>query len=633
MPLVPLKFKAGIVKDITEYAAGKGGFYVDSNLVRFRNGYPKKIGGWVRDDYFGLNPDGSVATGSGTITGSPKKIIAWRANSDGSDRIAVATHNHVYVIKDNVYHDITPLRKTTSNLTNPLATTDGSSVVTITDASHGAISGDFIVINSASATGGISADTFNSKNGYQLTRVDNNSYTIDVGTNASSTVSSGGGTTIDVSYLIGNTEGVGNQSSDPALGWGVGSWGEGTWGTVRDGTSNTISLEATNWSMVLWGEDLLFNNRNGRIYYWDLSDGETTRAGLVSAESGATAVPSNVRCLSVSFPDRHLIAAGAVPLGESVIDPMLVRFSTQEDFTIFQPTTENTAGDQRLEVGTKIVAITPTRDETFIQTDEAAYGMTFIGPPFTFGFRLLGVNCGAAALHATQNVDGIIYWMGKSNFFVYDGTVRELPCSVQYFVFDRLQDTFIDKTYVGHNKRFNEVTWFYVSEDNEAGTVNPEPDSYVTYNYQDTAWSIGTLQRNVWQDAGGFKNVPFAFDKDGILYNHETGTSDNGSAMACHIESGDLEIDNGGNKLFLVDKIIPDNTMTDDTSLSLQIKTRKYPQATETTKGAFTVTNSTRKVSTRAKGRQVALRWSSSGTSDDWLLGDYRVNVREDGQR
>ena len=633
MPLVPLKFKAGIVKDITEYASGKGGFYVDGNLVRFRNGYPTKIGGWVKETYSGLNPDGTVSTQPSTVTGSPKQILAWRANSDGSDRIAIATHNHIYVIKDSVYHDITPLRKTTSNLSNPLATTDGSSVVTITDNSHGGTTGDFVVINSATATGGITADTLNSKNGYVITKVNDNSYTIDTGTNASSTVSSGGGTTIDVSYLIGSAESVGSQSADPALGWGVGAWGEGTWGTVRDGGSATISLEATNWSMVLWGEDLLFNNRNGQIYYWDLSDGETTRAELVSGETGASGVPTKVRVSSVTFPDRHLVAGGSTPLGSTTIDPMLVRFSTQEDFTKFTPTAENTAGDQRLEVGTKIVAITPTKDETFIQTDEAAYGMTFVGPPFTFGFRLLAVNCGAAGINATQNVDGTVYWLGKSNFFIYDGTVRELPCSVQYYVFDRLQQTFIDKTYVGHNKKFNEVTWFYVSTDNTAGTVNPEPDSYVTYNYQDGAWSIGTLQRNVWQDAGGFKNVPFAFDKDGNLYNHETGTSDNGNAMSCHIESGDLEIDQGGNRLFLLDKIIPDNTMTSDTSLALQIKTRKYPQATETTKGAFTVTSSTRKVSTRAKGRQMALRWSSSGTADEWSLGDYRVNVREDGFR
>ena len=269
----------------------------------------------------------------------------------------------------------------------------------------------------------------------------------------------------------------------------------------------------------------------------------------------------------------------------------------------------------------------------FIQTDEAAYGMSFVGPPFTFSFRLLAVNCGGVAIHGAANVDGDVFWIGKSNFFVYDGAIKELPCSVQYFVFDRLQPTYIDKTYASHNKKFNEVTWFYVSTDNSAGTNNPEPDSYVTYNYADGAWSIGSLQRNVWHDAGGFRQVPFAFDKDGKLYNHETGTSDNGSAMSAFIETGDVEIDSTGENLFMVDKIIPDTTMSADTNLFVQIKTRKYPTAPEITKGAFTVTSTTEKISTRAKGRQMAVKFFSTGTTDQWLLGDFRVNARKDGLR
>jgi hypothetical protein len=627
MPLVPLKFKAGIVKDLTEYASGKVGFYTDGNLVRFRNGYPTKIGGWQQETYQ-FNGDTSIQA----VTGKVKRILAWRANSDGADRIAIGTHNHLYIIKDNLFYDVTPLRKTTSNLSNPLVVTSGNTLVTVTDNSHGASTGDFIVINSATATGGITADTLNRLQGYQITRVNDNSYTFVAGSAATGNAT-GGGTTIDISYLIGVAENMGAQSSDPALGWGVGTWGEGTWGTARDGTSNTVSLEATQWSLSLWGEDLIANNRDGQIYYWDTSEGETTRAELVSGETGASGVPTKVRCVTVSFPDRHLIAGGSTPLGSSTIDPMLVRFSDQEDFTKFTPTSTNTAGDQRLEVGTKIITMLPTKDETFIQTDEAAYGMTFVGPPFTFSFRLLAVNCGAVAIHGSANVDGDVYWIGKSNFFVYNGAVQELPCSVQYFVFDRLQPAYIDKTYAAHNKKFNEISWFYVSEDNSSGTANPEPDSYVTYNYMDNAWSIGTLSRNVWHDAGGFRNVPFAFDSDGRLYNHETGTSDNGSAMSAHIETGDVELDGTGETLFLVDKIIPDATMGSNTNLFVQIKTRKYPRATEITKGAFTVTATTEKISTRAKGRQMAVRFSSTGTEDEWLLGDFRVNARKDGMR
>jgi len=630
MPLKSLNFKSGVVKDITEYASGKNGpFYVDSNLVRFRNGYPTKIGGWQEDKYYFNDAQQTAAT----VTGIPKQIIAYRAQSDGFDRIVVGTHNHVYALNNKVFYDITPLRKTTANLSNPLVVTNGSATVTVTDSSHGASTGDFIVINSATATGGIAAGTLNRLAGYKIVKVNNNSYTF-VASSAATSGATGGGTTIDIAYLIGNAEKVGAANSDPALGWGVGGWGEDGWGVAADTGSSTVNLEATQWSLVLWGEDVILNNRNGQLYYWDTSDtSNTTRAALVSAETGATGVPASVRTITVSFPDRHLIAGGCTNLSESEVDPMLIRFANQEDFTQFTPTSTNTAGDQRLEVGTKIISMIPTKDETFIQTDEAAYGMSFVGPPFTFSFRLLAVNCGGVALHGAANVDGDVYWIGKSNFFAYDGTVKELPCSVQHFVFDRLQDDYKDKTYAGHNKKFNEVTWFYVSVDNSAGTNNPEPDSYVTFNYLDGSWSIGTLDRNVWHDAGGFRNVPFAFDKDGKLYNHETGTSDDGSAMNAFIETGDVELDNTGENLFMIDKIIPDTTMTSNTNLFLQLKTRKYPTAPEITKGAFTVTSTTEKISTRAKGRQIAVKFFSTGTTDEWSLGDFRVNARKDTLR
>ena len=630
MPLQILKFKPGIVKDITEYASGKNGpFYVDGNLVRFRNGYPTKIGGWEEDRYY-FNADTENAT---TVTGVPKEIVAWRANSDSVDRIAIGTHNHLYVLKANIFYDISPVRKITSNLTNPVVVTNASTTVTITDADHGAFTGDFIVINSAATTGGVTAATLNRLEGYQITVVDDDDYTFTV-PSAATSGATGGGTTIDITYLIGIAEGVGFQNSDPALGFGVGTWGESTWGEPRDATSSTVSLNGTQWSIVLWGEDLIINNSNGQLYYWDTSDnGETTRAALVSSEVGASGVPISVKCITVSFPDRHLVAGGCTPFAGGAIDPMLVRWSNQEDFVYFTPTSTNTAGDQRLEVGTKIICMLPTKDETFIQTDEAAYGMSFVGPPFTFSFRLVAVNCGATSLHGSANVSGDVYWIGKSNFFIYNGAVQELPCSVQYYVFNRMQPNYVDKIFAAHNKKFNEVTWFYVSVDNPLGTANPEPDSYVTFNYVDGAWSIGTMQRNAWSDATNVRNVPFAFDTDGKLYNHETGTSDNGLVMDAYIETGEVEIDASGNNLFMVDKIIPDATMSNNTNLYLQLKTRKYPNSTETTKGAFTVTSSTDKISTRAKGRQMAVKFYSSGADDDWSLGDFRVNTREDGLR
>ena len=624
-----LKLNSGIVKDITEYSAGKNGpFYVDGNLVRFRNGYPTKIGGWEQEIYFD-NADTSNTT---LAQGKPKNAIFWRADDDGIDRIALGTHNHLYIINSGVLYDITPLRKTSTNLSNPLVVTQNSTTITITDSSHGAKNGDFIVIEQATAVGGISADTLNRVAGYAITFIDNNSYSIQSPTEASSGAT-GGGTGLDIKYLIGRDDRMNIESADTATGWGVGTWGQSTWGTARDISSDTVALEATQWSLQLWGEDLLASNRDGQIYYWDTSAGETNRASLVSALGGSSDVPTKNRTIAISFPDRHLIVGGTTTIGTTNLDPMLVRFSDQEDFTNFTPSATNTSGDQRLEVGNKIVSIIPTKDETFINTDEACYGMNFVGPPFTFAFRLLAVNCGAVALHGSISVDGNVYWIGKSNFFVYNGSVQELPCTVKYFVFDRIQERYLDKTFVGQNKKFNEITWFYVSVDNTLGTVNPEPDSYVTYNYLENTWVVGSLDRNVWLDAQGFKNTPFAFDSTAKLYNHETGNSDNGNAMNCFIESGELEIDETGNRTFLIDKIVPDATMTTDTSLSVEFKCKKYPNGTEVTKGPFTVTSATQKVSTRAKGRQIAIKYSSNGINDEWSIGDFRINATEDSFR
>ena len=631
MPYQLMQIKPGIVKDITQYSAGKNGpYWIDGNLVRFNNGYAEKIGGWLKDAYTRVDAAGNITATETTFEGIARNMVSWRAITDGEDRIAIGTHNHLYILENNALYDITPLRKTTENLTNPLATTDESNIVTITDSSHGAINGDWVVINSATATGGISADTFNQSEGYQITYIDANSYSITVATDATSTAT-GGGTTIDISYLIGVAAGLGQQSGDPALGWGTGSWGGSTWGTARSTDTSDVKLSNSQWSLVLWGEDLIATVRGGAIYYYDTSS--AGRAVLVSGLGGATSVPTTTTLTTISFPDRHVLALGTDPLSSSGnIDPMQVRWSDQEDFAVWAPTVTNTAGDQRLEVGTKIVSATTSKDETVIATDEALYGMTFVGPPFIFSFRLLATNCGSAGKNVMMTVDSTVFWMGRSNFFVYDGIVKELPCSVQHFVFERMQKDYIDKSFAAHNKEYNEVSWFYVSTSNSAGTANPEPDSYVTFNYQDQAWSIGSLNRTVWSDAFGVRNVPFAFDENGIFYNHETGTTDNGSAMDSFVESSSLELFAGDNT-YMVDKIVPDVTLSSDTSLSVTLKTRKYPNDTDVVKGPFTITSTTQKVSTRAKGRQMAIKIQSTGTQDEWSLGDFRFNARQDGMR
>ena len=633
MPFQLMQIKPGIVKDITTYSAGKNGpFWVDGDLVRFKNGYATKIGGWLKEVFNRVDASGDVTDTETSLQGIARAMVFWRAITDGEDRIAIGTHNHLYIIENSSLYDITPLRKTTSNLTNPLKTTNESTTVVVTDNSHGALNGDFVVINSATSVGGVTDVNLNRSEGYQITVLTANTYSITVSSAATSTVAAGGGTTIDISYLIGVAEGLGQQSGDPALGWGVGSWGGSTWNTPRSISVSDVKLLNSQWSLNLWGEDLIATVRGGGIYYYDTSS--AGRAVLVSSIAGALSVPTTTRISTISFPDRHVLALGTDPISSSGnIDPMQVRWSDQEDFTDWQPTITNSAGDQRLEIGTQIVATTTSKDETIIATDEALYGMTFVGPPFIFSFRLLAANCGAGGKNVMMTVDSTVFWMGKSNFFVYDGVVKELPCSVQYYVFDRIQNDFIDKTFAAHNKKYNEVTWFYVSNENSAGLNNPEPDSYVSFNYADQAWSIGTLNRTVWSDAFGARKVPFAFDENGILYNHETGDNDNGSAMSTFIESAPLELSATGDNLFMVDKIVPDITLTDDTNVFVTLKTRKYPNDTDTNKGTFTITSSTKKISTRAKGRQMAMKIQSTGTSDDWQLGDFRINAIQDGSR
>ena len=782
MPLQLLKYNPGVVKDITPYAAGKNGpFWIDSDLVRFKNGYPEKLGGWAKDQINALDTSGNITSTETTIEGIARRMVYWRSTTDGEDRLAVGTHNHLYIVENGALYDITPLRDETDaatttsealddsetgidlvsvagfsasgsviigteiisytsisslTLTNctrgansttaaahdsgatvtqvltgslattitedltdsenaidvasvdgfstagtikigteqitytgittltltgctrgansttaathssgaavlkiavgPIGTTSGSTTITITDAAHGAKDTDWVVLSGAAAIGGVTADVLNSMAGHQITAITPNTFTITVPDAATSTVVAGGGLTIVIKYLIGADAFVGSESSSPALGWGVGGWGLEGWNEKRSINEEGVFLDNTSWCLSLWGEDLIATVRNGAIYYWDTSAGVTTRASLVSAIAGAESVPTVARVTTVSFPDRHFIAGGCqayVAGGGGNVDDMLVRWSSQEQFEKFAPTATNTAGDQRLQIGTKIVAMVSAREETIISTDEAIYGMTFVGGNFVFSFRLLATDAGAAGLNTMISIDGDVYWLGKRNVFKYDGRVQELPCPVQYYVFDRMQTRYIDKTVVGHNKSFKEITWFYVSNDNTAGTVNPEPDSYLTYNYAENAWTVGTMDRTVWNDSFGAKTVPFAFDPDGYLYNHETGTSANGAAMNSYIEGSPREISAEGETLYMVDQVVPDVTMSANTSLSLYMNTRKYPNATETVKGPFTITSSTDKLSTRAKGRQISLKFQSTGTTDEWTLGDFRINSRKDGLR
>ena len=616
MALQSLTIKPGIVTDVDEYTAAKvGPYWIDSDKIRFVNGLPQKIGGWEKES---TTPTTATST-TNLSAGKVRALLNWRL-VDGTDVTALGSERQLLILLGGNFYDITPLRTTAATLSsNPITTSSGSSTVTVTHSSHGADTGEIVSFSGASAVNGVTLN-----GAYMLTKVDSNSYTV-VDSATASGSGSGGGSSVVASYLIGTTEGMLEPTAALALGFGTGTWSGGTFGTAR--SSSSVTLELSQWSFDLWGEDLVATVHNYKTYVWDASSGVNTRATVITETE-----VQNGRFSTVSFPDRHLVVHGAYNTGTSAHDNMLVRWSDQEDYSQFTAATTNTAGSQRLQVGTKIMSAVPTREATFIGTDEAMYEMQFVGAPFIFSFRLLGTGCGPISQNSMVNESGVVYWMGRSNFFAYDGQVKELPCPIQYYIFDDLNQQQQQKVFGSINRKFQEIIWFYCSDD----ATDDEPDKYVTYNFESGVWAIGSLQRGAWHDQFGVRLVPYAIDKSGYLYKQETGVDADGSAMTSFIESSPVEFDAqqspDGTNLYMIDKFIPSGTITG--SLSLTIKSKKYPQdSSEVTKGPFTISSTTTKVSTRAKGRQMKVRFSSASTGDNWELGTFRFNLRPDGQR
>ena len=617
MTLQALAIKAGIVTDIDEYTAALvGPYWIDADKIRFVNGLPQKIGGWEK-----VTTTPTTATSSTTLSaGRCRALTNWRLLS-GNDVLVAGTEKQLLVLLGGSWYDITPLRKTTNPLgADPIATTSSSTSVTVTDTSHGAVADEIVSFSGAAAVNNVTLD-----GAYAIDTVPNvNTYTVTSATTADGT-GSGGGSSVKAEYLIGKTEGMLEPSAAFALGWGTGTWGLSTWGTAR--SSSAVTLDLSMWSFDLWGEDLLATVHNYQTYRWDSSVGVGTRATVVSASE-----LTQSRFTQVSFPDRHLVAFGSYNTSTSAQDPMFIQWSDQEDYTTFTPSTTNTAGSQRLQIGTKIMAAAPTREETFIGTDEAMYGMQFVGPPFIFSFRLLGTGCGPISQRCMVNEGDAVYWMGRNNFFLFDGQVKELPSPVQYHVYDNLNQQQQQKVFGALNRKFQEILFFYVSND----ASDNEPDKYVSFNYETGTWSIGGLPRTAWHDAFGVRTVPYATNVDGYLYNQETGVDDDTSGMSSYIESSAVEFDvqdsPDGTNLFMIDRVVPAGTITG--SVDLTIKSKKYPNdSVETSKGPFTIAPTTSKVSLRAKGRQMKLRIASSAVGDNWELGTFRVNVRPDGLR
>jgi len=624
VPLQKLLFKPGINKEGTSYS-NEGGWF-NSNLVRFRKGLPEKIGGWVK-----ASPNSFQSSG--------RALHAW-VDLAGTKYLGLGTTWKYYVKEGEIYNDVTPIRATTTDGIT-FAATDGSATITATDSSHGAVTGDFVTISGAVSLGGnITAAVLNQE--YQIVTVpDSNTFTFTATATANSSDSGNGGSGVDGAYQIN----VGLDVYVPSTGWGSDYWGSGTWGSVTTlGSTNQLRL----WSHDNFGEDLLMCPRGGGVFYWDESNGTSTRAVALSALTGANLTPTLALQVMVSDVDRHVICFGADPLNAGgtartgAIDPMFIAWSDQERVEEWEPLPTNTAGSFRLSAGSAIVGATRARQETLIWTDTSLYSMTFVGQPFTFSINLVNEGVGLVGPNAMVNTPKGVFWMDKKGFYLYSGQVQELPCSVDAYVFDDINQTQSYQIFGFVNKAFNEVGWFYCS----SGTT--VIDKYVTYNYEENLWMIGELSRTAWLDEGIFSE-PKATSTDvnyvGYCYNHESGVDDDGSAMTnVFIESSDFDLGEGDEYQF-ISKVIPDikfignaSTGANGQTLDIVLKRRNFPGEELTTAVTSSCTSVTTKVDTRIRGRQAVLRLQSNDTDTSIIgmsfrAGATRIDIQPDGKR
>jgi hypothetical protein len=627
MPLQKYIFNPGINKEGTDYSA-EGGWF-DANLVRFRKGLPEKIGGWEK----------YIQT---SYEGTGRKLHGW-VDLDGTKLLGLGTRFKLYIQEGTSYNDITPIRETTSAGDVTFAATNGSSTITVTDTGHGAVNGDFVTFSGAASLGGnVTAAVLNQE--YQVVSVPTaNTFTIVAKDTSGTEVTANSGDTGNGGSSVVGTYQI-NSGLDvfvDGTGWGVGTWGSGTWGSTTSlGDANQLRL----WSMDNFGEDLISNPRAGSIYYWDKTSGLNTRAVALSSLAGAHKAPTKGLQVLVSDIDRHVIVLGADPISggsrSGSIDPLLVAFSDQENATEWEPLATNTAGSLRCSAGSEIIGGVRARQETLIWTDVALYSLQFIGPPNTFGLVLLNEGVSLIGPNAAVNTPNGIFWMDKKGFYVYNGAIQPVPCSVHAFVFDNLNEGQAFQVFGFVNKQFDEVGWFYCSGEN---TVI---DRYVTYNYVENTWAIGELSRTAWLDEG-LVAFPRAAGKDNgtaYLYSHETGFDNDGSPMDnVFIESADFDIGDGEQFQF-VRRFIPDVKFTGNSSgtqkINLVLKARNFPGDSLTTDQTSSFTATTTKVDTRARGRQAAVRFESDDDAETvdrlgvgFRIGATRLDIQPNGRR
>ena len=490
MPLQKILFKPGVNREQTRYST-EGGWY-ESDKVRFRQGLPEKIGGWQR-------------ISSATFQGVCRSLWNW-VTLGSVNLLGMGTNLKFYLEEGAAYNDITPLRATVA-LTDPFATVSGSPIVTVTDAAGGYLDGDFVTFSGATAVGGLTID-----GEFQITYVTGITYTITAASNATSTATGGG--SVSAAYQIN----VGAAYAIPMTGWGAGTWGGGVWGT------GLVSAESIRlWSQQNFGEDLIFGPRNGPIYYWDATGGVTTRGVLLSSLGGASDVPTQQSLLLVSDINRFVFCFGANDVGTATVDPMLVRWSDQENAVNWTPAATNQAGSLRLSRGTEIIAASQARQEVLVWTNSSLYSLQYVGAPAVWSAQLVGENISVASQNCVAYANGVAYWMGKDKFYKYDGRTQPLRCDLRRFIFTDFNTEQYDQVFAGTNESFHEIWWFYCSSN------VTDIDRYVVYNYVEDAWYYGTMARTAWLDSG-LRDNPLAATYSYNLVNHEQGNDDNETA-------------------------------------------------------------------------------------------------------
>jgi hypothetical protein len=638
MALIDFKFLPGIDKQDT--SVGAENRWVDSDNVRFRYGLPEKVGGWA-----------SLITD--TIVGVARREFAF-VDLDGNRYVAIGTDKFLLIYFEGQLYDITPLKATLSSAT--IATTDTSAVCNITTGSaHGLSSGDIVLLDNVTlpaGTGFTDAD-FEDKL-FQVTGiVSTTEFTITQTTAATATVATGG--SIDVIPY----EQVGPAEQSYGYGWGIDTWGSGNWGEAA--SASDVSLEPGLWSLSNFGQVLIATIANGKTFTWNSGDAArlTTRASTTTAGFETTNNPTASRVTLVSPTTRHLIHLGTeTTIGDPTTqDDMFVRFSDQENINLYTPTAVNTAGSQRLQDGTKIIGTLKAKETILVWTDNALYTMKFVGAPFTFGFEQVGTNCGLIGKNAAVEIDGVAFWMSANGFFMFDGTVKSLPCSVEDFVYDQADTTKGQQIYAGLNNQFTEVVWYYPSQGSDYN------DQYVIFNYgeqiKNGVWYTGTEARTSWIDATIYPNpiatkfdstssgsFPVIIGQSGLgqttLFEHDVGTDQvnpdgTTTAVTSFIKSFDFDLNlqgTAGEVFLAMRRFLPDfKDLQGNAKITLAVK--RYPQDSETTTtlSPFTINSSTQKKDTRARGRFCNIKIENEDISESWRFGTLRLDLQPDGRR